>query len=105
MNTSTDESVGTVTFSVAAFGKWHLGYQWVTVTLGHAATTGLALYARREGQDEPFKYVVFSLKEAIGFFAEHRVPAKATAKLLRAAEADAEAISKWFVGAETSAEI
>lgn len=93
-------SVGSVTFLVKKFGQWDLGFQWVDVRLGQAATTGLALYARKEMADEPFTYVVFSLKEAIRFFADHRVSAKACAKVLRAAEAHSDSVPKWFAEAQ-----
>lgn len=77
-----------MTFLAEAFGKWQLGYQYVHVALGRATTKGLALYARKEGQDKPCKYIVFSLKEAIGFFADNHVPAKAVGKLLAKATSE-----------------
>lgn len=76
----------TVELLVKDFGKWTLGYAWVSVSLGQAATSGLALYARK-GDSEPLRKVVFGIKEAIGFFADKHVPARSVGKLLAEATA------------------
>ena len=80
------DPIGTVEFLVKKFGKWTLGYKWVDVSLGKAATTGLFLYCEKDGR-EANKRCVFSLKEAIGFFADRDAPAKAVSVVLNRAEA------------------
>lgn len=76
--------IGTVEFQVKQFGKWTLGYQWVVISIGGAPSTGLFLYAEKQGH-EAKKRCVFSLKDAIGFFADLKAPAKGVAVVLNKA--------------------
>ena len=67
--------------------KWTLGYCWVEVTILMGQFQGLALYAKRKGE-EPVRRIVATEMEAFGWLEENRVPKRWAEMLLKAATAE-----------------
>jgi hypothetical protein len=84
INETKDERF-TIEVVVRTFGIWTLGWGWCDVIIGPqikpTKITGLALYIHRE-KGEPYRRLVFGVKGAVGFFAEHKVPPKLAAKVI-----------------------
>jgi hypothetical protein len=80
------ELPATIELMARRFGRnYTIGYAWLTVTLGTAATTGLALTVWK-GNEDPKRRIVFSVKEAIGFLSDIKVPPKYAGQVLAEAE-------------------
>lgn len=75
-----------IQLKVKEFGRWTLGYALVEVRIFGGTFPCLALYAEHKG--ESHRKIVSTVKEAIGFFADLKAPAKGTAQVLRHAEAE-----------------
>jgi hypothetical protein len=79
--------IETIEFKVREYFNWDLGYSWISVTIGGVYNDGLALYAKKHN-GEAHKWVAFSLKSAVAFFADLKAPARAVATILRHAESE-----------------